>query len=252
MATAPANIECGAAGADAVLAANGERARCRLRGARGHPETLPPMFKLAIFDFDGTLANSFPFFAHVFNDLARRHGFRTVAANEAESYRRLGARDIMRRLGMPARKLPLVAADFIGLMRERRHLIHPFSGAPELLVDLRSAGVELGIVSSNAHDNVVAILGANAASMVSQYACGMSIFGKRAHLKKVMRRSRIDRESAIYIGDQTSDLEAAHAVGIAFGAVSWGYGDFDHLEAAGADYGFRELAEISRLLTPAR
>ena len=35
-------------------------------------------YELAIFDFDGTLADSFPFLVSVFNQLAERHGFRTV------------------------------------------------------------------------------------------------------------------------------------------------------------------------------
>jgi hypothetical protein len=33
-------------------------------------------YKLAIFDFDGTLADSFPFFLSVFNTIADRHGFK--------------------------------------------------------------------------------------------------------------------------------------------------------------------------------
>jgi phosphoglycolate phosphatase len=204
-------------------------------------------YKLAVFDFDGTLADSFPFFAEVFNDLAIRHGFRKVAQREVDPLRRLGAREIMRHVGLPARKLPVVAKDFIGLMRERRHLIAPFRGVPELLTTLRDAGVELGIVSSNAHDNVISILGP-AAGAVTHFACGMSIFGKGAHLRKLLRRSRVDRASAIYIGDQVSDLEAAHAAGVAFGAVSWGYTAFEHLQEAGAEHTFRDVSDIAELL----
>ena len=33
---------------------------------------------LVIFDFDGTLADSFPFFLRVFNQLADEHGFHAV------------------------------------------------------------------------------------------------------------------------------------------------------------------------------
>ena len=35
-------------------------------------------YRLAIFDFDGTLADSFPFFLSVFNTIADRHGFRRI------------------------------------------------------------------------------------------------------------------------------------------------------------------------------
>ena len=205
-------------------------------------------YKLAIFDFDGTLADSFPFFAASFNELALRHGFRTVAAQDIQALRRLSARELMRHLGLPARKLHVVAADFIGLMRERRDSISAFPGAVELLTGLRRAGVGLGIVSSNAYDNVVAILGPSATAEVQHFACGMSIFGKRAHLRKVIKRSGVGRSAAIYIGDQTSDLEAAHGEGLAFGAVAWGYGDFAALQAAGSEHAFRAVSDIADLL----
>jgi phosphoglycolate phosphatase len=35
-------------------------------------------YRLAIFDFDGTLADSFPFFVRVINQLAEQHGFKKV------------------------------------------------------------------------------------------------------------------------------------------------------------------------------
>jgi phosphoglycolate phosphatase len=35
-------------------------------------------YRLAIFDFDGTLADSFPFFLSVFNTIADLHGFRRI------------------------------------------------------------------------------------------------------------------------------------------------------------------------------
>ena len=36
-------------------------------------------YRLVLFDFDGTLADSFPFFVRVFNRLAEKHGFASVA-----------------------------------------------------------------------------------------------------------------------------------------------------------------------------
>jgi phosphoglycolate phosphatase len=185
----------------------------------------PLSYELAVFDFDGTLADSFPFFVSVFNQLAARHGFRAVEGGEVEALRGLNAREVMRKLGLPARRLPRVARDFISVMRANRDRIAPFPGARELLVDLARADVHVGIVSSNAYDNVAAILGARATAAVRFFACGMSIFGKRAHLRKV-----------------PTDVEAARVEGIAFGAVAWGYGDLAQMQALGA-----ELAGIRRL-----
>ena len=206
---------------------------------------MPAPYRLAIFDFDGTLADSFAFFSEVYNELAARHGFRRVDGDEARGLRALHARDIMRRVGMPAWKLPQVSAEFIGIMRSRRREIRPFPGIEGMLAGLARSGVRIAIVSSNAEDNVRAILGEAAAAPVSHFACGMSIFGKRSHLREALRDAGCPGGSAIYIGDQAADLDAARAEGIDFGAVTWGYGEAAHLAGLRPEHLFHCVDEIA-------
>ena len=49
-------------------------------------------YALAVFDFDGTLADSFPWFAGVLNGVADRYGFRCTRPGEAEGLRGLWRR----------------------------------------------------------------------------------------------------------------------------------------------------------------
>jgi phosphoglycolate phosphatase len=149
-------------------------------------------YQLTIFDFDGTLADSWPFFMSVFNDIADQHGFRRVDACQAERLRHYGPRDIMRHVGM-----------------------------------------RLALVSSNAEDNVRRTLGPELASLFRHYECGMSIFGKSARIRKVVRQARTPPERALYVGDQTTDADAARRAGVGFGAVSWGYAPIEALRHAG-------------------
>lgn len=206
---------------------------------------------LAIFDFDGTLADSFGFFVRVFNELASRHGFRSVELHEVPALRRLGAREIMQRLGLPARKLPAVTKDFIGLMRKDRGSVRLFDGIHDALLALQGRGVALGVVSSNARDNVMHVLG-EAARAVRYFECGVSIFGKRARLRKVLRKSGMAAGEALYIGDQATDLEAARAEGVPFGAVAWGYGDFQALRAMEPEREFHRVADLLGITAPGR
>jgi phosphoglycolate phosphatase len=98
----------------------------------------------------------------------------------------------------------------------------PFEGVSELLPRLAGRGVALGIVSSNAEDNVREVLGRANSGLIGHFECGMSIFGKRSRIRKVLRASGVPNSAAIYIGDQETDLEAAYREHVAFGAVSWG------------------------------
>ena len=206
---------------------------------------------LAIFDFDGTLADSFGFFLGVFNQLAARHGFRTVEPHEVPALRRLGARELMSQVGLPLNKLPAVTRDFINLMRKDRGRVRLFEGVEEVLLGLQARGLALGVVSSNARDNVLHVLG-DAARAVRYLECGVSIFGKRARLRRVLRKSGVGKQAALYIGDQPTDLEAARAEGVAFGAVAWGYGDIEALRAMEPEREFHRVADLLAITAPGR
>ena len=47
---------------------------------------------------------------------------------------------------------------------------------------------------------------------------------------------------------QATDLEAARTGGLALGAVSWGYGDFDLLRTLAPQAEFAGVADIRRLV----
>ena len=209
---------------------------------------MPAPYRLVIFDFDGTLADSFAFFSEVYDQLAARHGLRRVSDAQARELRGLHAREIMRRVGMPAWKLPIVSAEFVGIMRARRREIRLFDGVGAMLEQLASAGLTLAIVSSNAEDNVRAILGEPAAARVAHYACGMSIFGKRAHLREALQAAAAPATGAIYIGDQAADFDAARSEGIDFGAVTWGFGTAAHLAALEPQCLFHRVEELAAAL----
>ena len=157
-------------------------------------------YRLAIFDFDGTLADSWPFFMSVFNEIADQHGFRRVDAAQAEQLRHYGPRDIMRHVGMPAWKLPIASRSFIDRMRGATGRIALFDGIAHTLRELDRNGVRLAVVSSNAEDNVRDVLGPELATLVGHYECGMSIFGKAARIRKVVRRATVPAVQALYVG----------------------------------------------------
>lgn len=205
-------------------------------------------YKLAIFDFDGTLADSFPFFISVFNQLAKQHEFMPIDAANIPALRNYDARQMMHHVGMPPWKLPLVARSFIKLMKREGDRIPLFEGVDEMLADLARQGIRLVVVSSNSHDNISQILGPENMQRISLTECGASIFGKASRLRRVLGKSGVAATEAIYIGDQATDIEAAHAVKISSGAVAWGYGEIDSLMAYAPAEAFHSMAQISSAL----
>lgn len=204
-------------------------------------------YRLAIFDFDGTLADSFPFFIRVFNQLAEQHGFKGIEPAVVPTLRHYNARQMMERVGLPAWKLPLVAKSFITLMRQNADSIRVFERVEDTLLYLANQGVTLAIVTSNSYDNVSQILGPTNTKLFRHFECGMSMFGKPPRIRKTLKQTGISCHEAIYIGDQVSDLEAARKVSVAFGAVSWGYGTIEALRQHFPEEEFDHVAAIRRI-----
>lgn len=200
-----------------------------------------------MFDFDGTLADTFPFFMSVFNQLAAEYDFRQFGEGDVEALRHKEAREIMKLAGLPLWKLPRVARSFMKMLHENSANIPMFEGVPAMLRQLSDKGVAIAIVSSNSRENVNRILGPEVTRLIRYFECGMSMFGKHSRLRKVLSKTGIDSANAIYIGDQISDFLAARKESIAFGAVSWGYAAPEALRALNPEEEFTDVREIVRI-----
>lgn len=203
-----------------------------------------PKYQLAIFDLDGTLADSVPWFLRVVNDVAREFHFRQVAPGDVDALRRKGAREILRFLDVPLWKLPMIAAHMRTLKQSHLQDIPLFAGVPAMLKALASEGVGLALVSSDNEANARLQLGPDNAALFGHFDCGASLFGKATKFSRVMKRAGVSSQQTITIGDEIRDCEAARSAGIAFGAVTWGYADADALRALRPDEIFNTFDDI--------
>ena len=204
-------------------------------------------YALAIFDLDGTLADSFPWFLRTINDVADRFGFRRVRDEDVEALRHASTREILARLEVPVWKLPAIARHARRLKGEAAAEISLFAGVEAMLRTLAENGVQLALVTSDSEANAREKLG-EAAALFSHFDCAASVFGKPAKFRRVIRRAGVEPAEVIAIGDEVRDIEAARAVGIACGAVSWGYAAPAALRALGPDYMFVHMRDIADTL----
>lgn len=206
-------------------------------------------YRLLIFDFDGTLADSFPAFPAYVRQAVEHFGLRPIDDRSLDELRGKGAREIISILGIPTWKIPLVARYMRRLMTAGAPETRLFPGVPELLRTLTENGSVIAIVSSNSEPNVRAILGPENAALVRVYACGASLFGKAAKFRQVLKSTRLPARQALTIGDEIRDLEAARDCGIDFGAVSWGYTKIEALRDYSPARVFYRPEEIAELVT---
>jgi phosphoglycolate phosphatase len=209
-------------------------------------------YRLAIFDFDGTLADTSRWFVGALNDAADQFGFGRVSGHELEALRALDNRAIVARLGVPMWKMPIIARHIRARAVADCSGMRLFDGIGDMLRRCREADVALAIVSSNAEATVRRVLGPDLGPLVDHYACSVSLFGKAARIKRVASRACIPPAQVIAIGDEVRDIEAASAAGVASGAVAWGYAAPDLLRSRAPDLFFESVDDIVRVLAGAR
>lgn len=204
-------------------------------------------YKLIIFDFDGTLADSFPWFAANINKAAKLFGFKKITAKDHEHLRKLSARQIISFLGISWWKIPLISVYMRKQMNRELSSIRLFDDVENVLSGLRENNLKLAIVSSNSEENIKGLLGPSALHF-DYFKCGSSLFGKPKKFGMILKETRFDSHEVLCIGDEIRDIEAARAVAAHAGAVTWGYASAIALKEANPHYLFNSMKDILHVL----
>ena len=208
-----------------------------------------PRYRLVILDFDGTLADSGPWFARELNGVARRFRFREVTRAELERLRGESPAAMLRALGIARWKLPFIARHIRGLMARDADAIALFPGIDGLLRTLAEAGIATAVVSSNAEGTIRRVLGPELAGMVAHYRCGSSLFGKAVKMRRLVDELGLAPDAVLAVGDEVRDVDAAKEAGVAAAAVPWGYAGAAALRAREPAFVVDTVDELAALAT---
>ena len=204
-----------------------------------------PSYRVVVFDFDGTLADSVVWFSRVINGVARRYHFRQLSLAELDIIRGEAPTAMLRRFGVARWKLPFIARHMRGLMTRDIDQVVLFPGVDRLIEALSAGGTTIAVVSSNAEVNVRTVLGPDLAALVDHYACGSSLFGKAVKIARLVKQCDVPSSAVLAIGDEIRDIDAAEAAGVASGAVTWGYAHAGALRERGPTWLFDTVEEIA-------
>lgn len=178
--------------------------------------------RAAIFDFDGTIADTFEQVVAILNSLSGEFGYRTAAPAEVEALRALSAREVAKRLGVRWHKVPAIVTRARSELSHGMATIQPFAGMPAALAELRARGLLVGLLTSNNRKNVELFLEHHPLEL-DFVSTGSGLWSKHRRLAKLMRQYKLTREQTAYIGDEVRDIEAARTLGMRAVAVGWGY-----------------------------
>lgn len=217
-------------------------------------DRLRPRWPVAIFDLDGTLADTVDLIVQSY-----QHAFRTVIGREEDP-------DIIRSwIGRPLieafhdhspEHADLLFTTYLAWNHANtERLIRSYDGVRGLLGELAAAGVKVGVATSK---------------LTAPARQAMDILGLSPHIPVLValedtdvhkpqpqplllaaeRLGERDPSRAVYVGDAVVDVLAGKAAGMSTVAVTWGAGERSALDAVRPDGLATTAAELRDLLLP--
>lgn len=203
-----------------------------------------------IFDFDGTIANTFDYTVTFLNAEA---GGPRLTKDQKAALHGLSMARIGRRLGIPWHRLPRLFFKGRRQMSPAMAHIEPFEGMIAVIRDLHAQGHALFILSTNTTPNIDKFLRRHGLeSHFREVYGGVGMFGKAPALRRLLREQHIETRRAVYVGDELRDILAARSLGVSAIAVTWGFARAADLKAEGPAGVAHKPADLPRLLEKLR
>ncbi|MEG3957827.1 HAD-IA family hydrolase [Microcoleus sp. herbarium2] len=206
------------------------------------------MTKVIIFDFDGTLADTIDILLSITNRLSAEFGFKSATKEELAQLRNLNSWQILQYSGISLFKFPLLIRRLKGELHSEIPQIQLFPGIKEVLLELKTRGFQLGIITSNSRENVLASLAKNGLQDTFTFIYSGSTFGKHKVINKWLRIEDINPEEVVYVGDEIRDIDAAKKTGIKVIAVGWGFNSQEALAAQNPHFLIERPQELIEIM----
>ena len=203
--------------------------------------------KILIFDFDGTIADTFHSMIEISNHLAGEFNFKKIEAHEVDDYKDKTSQEMLKLLRVPTLKVPRIALRAKKELNKRIATIKLVPGLKEILTEIHAHGYKMGILSSNSIENVNHFLKSHDLNFFDFVLTSSRFWGKNHGLKKLILQKGYAPRDILYIGDETRDIEASRKSGIHVAAVTWGYNSSKALKSFRPDYVLHSPQELLEL-----
>jgi phosphoglycolate phosphatase len=202
-----------------------------------------------IFDFDGTIADSFSLACRILRNHAHDLGCNQLTLTELSQLKEMHAREVLKYLGVPFWRIPSFVRKIRSITYEHVDEVHVFPEWMTVLKTLSCNQHQIGLISSNSRNTVEFVLRKHQLFDLFNFIfCDKSLFGKNRCLSKLIRKKNIIRSSAYYIGDEVRDIEAAHAAQIQSIAVGWGFNSISRLKQATPGQLVIDMEQLAQVL----
>lgn len=214
------------------------------------------MYRLVIFDLDGTLLNTLGDLAAAGNHALAEMGY---PVHETDVYRYFvgnGIPNLIHRM-LPEdhteeehRRCYECFTEFYSAHKADRTV--PYEGMTELVHRLNERGIICAVNTNKAHEFscelIRASYGDNIRDMIG-FGIGFPLKPAPDAALELIRRFGIEKAETLYVGDSGVDMQTAANAGIDGCAVLWGFRDYEELAAFKPAYMAKNPQELYQIIT---
>ncbi len=206
------------------------------------------MYKLAIFDMDGTILNTIDDLADSCNVICKKYGYPLHTVEEIKYMVGNGIPKLMHRAlpkDIEEEQFNKVLAEYIEYYEDHCAIkTAPYTGVVECIHSLRAAGVKVAVNTNkvqSAAEDLCAMYFPDAFDCISGSRPGIPPKPDPTGLYEILKELGLSKEEACqpgvacFIGDSDVDLKTGKDSGLDFIGVDWGFRGRDFLLQNGAD-----------------
>lgn len=215
------------------------------------------MYKLIVFDLDGTLCDTLADLANAMNYSLEKEGLRTHPLSAYNQFVGNGINNLIKQVllekGNDEELCKKVKVNFDAYYP--MHLCDctkAYDGIDELLEELRKLGVMTAVHSNKPHEYVPIIL----ETLFKEHTFNIA-WGKREcferkpsaqALVQMISELGVSKDEVLYVGDSDVDVFTAHNGEVKVCGVEWGFRGKEELITAGADFTAKDTNQLLSII----